>query len=37
MVYEKDESMVFRKIEDETILVPIRNKVGDLQNICYNK
>ncbi len=33
MIYEKDESMVFRKIEDETILVPIRNKVGDLQNI----
>lgn len=33
MVYEKDESMVFRKIEDETILVPIKNKAGDLQNI----
>jgi hypothetical protein len=33
VTYEKDESMVFRKIEDETILVPIRNKVGDLQNI----
>ncbi|MEK6693358.1 MAG: PqqD family protein [Nitrospirota bacterium] len=33
MIYEKDESMVFRKIEDETILVPIRNKAGDLQNI----
>lgn len=25
--------MVFRMIEDETILVPIRNNVGDLQNI----
>lgn len=33
MIYEKDESMVFRKIEDETILVPIRNSVGDLRNI----
>lgn len=25
--------MVFRKIEGETILVPIRNNVGDLDNI----
>ncbi len=25
--------MVFRKIADEVILVPIRNKVGDLQSI----
>lgn len=33
MIYEKDQSMVFRRIEDETILVPIRNTVGDLQNI----
>lgn len=33
MTYEKDESMVFRRIEDETILVPIRNNIGDLQNI----
>lgn len=33
MTYEKDESIVFRKIEDETILVPIKNNVGDLQNI----
>ena len=33
MIYEKHDSMVFRKIEDETILVPIRNKVGDLSNI----
>lgn len=33
MIYEKDESMVFRRIEDETILVPIRNNAGDLQNI----
>lgn len=33
MIYEKADSMVFRKIEDETILVPIRNNAGDLQNI----
>lgn len=33
MIYEKDQSMVSRKIEDETILVPIRNNVGDLDNI----
>ncbi len=33
MIYEKDQSMVFRKIEDETILVPIRNNIGDLDNI----
>ncbi len=32
-VIEKDQSMVFRKIEDETILVPIRSNVGDLDNI----
>ncbi len=25
--------MVFRKIEDETILVPVRRNVGDLDNI----
>lgn len=25
--------MVFRKIEDETLLVPIRSNVGDLDNI----
>jgi len=33
MVIEKDQSMVFRKIEDDTILVPIRSNVGDLDNI----
>lgn len=29
----KDESMVFRKIGDETFLVPVRNNVGELDNI----
>ncbi len=33
MIYEKNQSMVFRKIEDETILVPIRNNIGELDNI----
>jgi len=32
-VYGKSQAMVFRKIEDEIILVPIRNNVGDLQSI----
>ena len=27
------ENIVFRKIENETILVPIRNNIGDLSNI----
>ncbi|RKY41654.1 MAG: hypothetical protein DRP81_08250 [Candidatus Omnitrophota bacterium] len=31
--YKKNPNMVFRKIADEVILVPIRNKVGDLQSI----
>ena len=31
--YCKDSSMVSRKIADELILVPIRQNVGDLQNI----
>ena len=29
--YEKNESMVARKIADEAMLVPIRQNVGDLQ------
>jgi hypothetical protein len=33
VIYEKDESMVFRRIQDETILVPVRSNVGDLDNI----
>jgi hypothetical protein len=32
-VYSRDESMVFRKIGDETFLVPVRNNVGELDNI----
>lgn len=32
-VYKKSENIVFRKIADEYILVPIKNNVGDLQNI----
>lgn len=32
-VYTKSDSMVFRKIADEFILVPIRQNVGDLESI----
>ncbi len=32
-VYEKSDSIVFRKIADEFILVPIRQNVGDLESI----
>jgi hypothetical protein len=32
-VYRKSDSMVFRKIGDEYILVPIRQDVGDLDSI----
>ena len=32
-VYKKSESIVFRKIADEFILVPIRQNVGDLESI----
>ena len=28
--YQRSENMVFRKIEDEVILVPIKNNVGDM-------
>ena len=31
--YQKSPDIVFRKIADEFILVPIRNNVGDLENI----
>jgi hypothetical protein len=34
-VYKKNENFVFRKIEDETILVPIKDNVGDMGSI-YN-
>ncbi len=32
-VYKKSDSIVFRKIADEFILVPIRNDVSDLESI----
>ena len=32
-VYSKSDSIVFRKIADEVILVPIRQNVGDLESI----
>lgn len=32
-VFKKNDSMVFRKIADEYILVPIRQNVGDLESI----
>ena len=32
-VYTKSDSIVFRKIADEFILVPIRQNVGDLESI----
>jgi hypothetical protein len=32
-IYRKNPDMVFRKIADELILVPIRQNVGDLQSI----
>ena len=31
--YRRSEQVVFRKIHDETILVPIKNNVGDLGSI----
>lgn len=31
--FKKDPNMVFRKIADEVILVPIRQNVGDLESI----
>jgi hypothetical protein len=32
-IYKKSDSVVFRKIGDECILVPIRQDVGDLDSI----
>ena len=32
-IYSKSDSIVFRKIADEFILVPIRQNVGDLESI----
>jgi len=34
-IYKRDENFVFRKIEDETILVPLKDNVGDMGSI-YN-
>ena len=34
-VYQKNQNFVFRQIDDETILVPIKDSVGDLGAI-YN-
>lgn len=34
-VFRKNENFVFRQIDDETILVPIKNNVGDMGSI-YN-
>ena len=31
--YQRNESFVFRRIEDETILVPIKDNVGDMGSI----
>ena len=33
--FRKNENFVFRQIDDETILVPIKNNVGDMGSI-YN-
>ena len=34
-VFQKNENFVFRQIDDATILVPIKNNVGDMGSI-YN-
>jgi len=34
-IFRKNENFVFRQIDDETILVPIKNNVGDMGSI-YN-
>ena len=35
LIFRKNENFVFRQIDDETILVPIKNNVGDMGAI-YN-
>ena len=35
LVYQKNQNFVFRQIDDETLLVPIKDNVGDLGAI-YN-
>ena len=34
-IFKQNENFVFRKIEDETILVPIKDNVGDMGSL-YN-
>ena len=34
-IFQKNENFVFRKIENETILVPIKDNVGDMGSL-YN-
>ncbi len=34
-IFKKNENVVFRQIGDESLLIPVANKVGDLSNI-YN-
>ncbi len=33
MIYQRDESFVIRKIDDETILVPVRGNVAEMGSI----
>ncbi len=33
--YNKNKSMIDRKMDNTTILVPIRKRVGDLSNVYY--
>jgi hypothetical protein len=33
VIYAHNDNFVFRRIEDETILVPIKNHVGDLDSL----
>lgn len=33
MIYSKNESIVARRLDEEIILVPIRNNIGDMNNI----
>ena len=34
-VYQKNQNFVFRQIDDETLLIPIKDNVGDL-GVIYN-
>lgn len=33
MIYSKDESIVGRRLDEEMILVPVKNNVGDMNSI----